>query len=218
MKEQLQSFKLGFKTIPVQFISGFISTPHNPTEKFRLKGEFGSEEIVELERKDRVQFYFCYDSNYEDLITLKASNVDFKSGENVSIIELGDTFWFFGKRTAFYKAVVIGNSSRTFHYVTDSLELTKSLFKIELVDYLLALFCCAMAIWAGYELSLYVGNAYVGFVGGFIVLFLWAWNIIQLNKVLNKLIWEPLAISYEGQLRKEISKFVNSILDSNKTK
>src|SRR5215213_8097335 len=194
MKQQLKSFKLGFKTIPVQFVQGFITPPHNPTEKFRLKDKFGIEELVELERKDRVEFYF-YNSDYEDLITLRTGSVDFKSGENVSIIELGDTFWFFGKRTAFYKAAVVGHSSNGHYFIPDSRELSKRFFHLEFVDNILLLVFLGIAIGFGYWASINFGSIFWGVVAGFIALPIASFIGLELIKILNKLIWNPLGDS-----------------------
>lgn len=89
-QSSIQPLKLGYRTIYFEFETASISPPENKVQKFWLRTENGSEELVELKREDIVQFRVTYKNGWVDKpISLKQKDFQLTSGQDVVMLRIG---------------------------------------------------------------------------------------------------------------------------------
>ncbi len=222
-----KSFKLGFKTICIDSISGKVSGLHKPVEKFQLRNERGSNELVELERQDRVQLTFGWKSDHCDawgsnfntaLITLNESfnnsGFNLKAGDEATLIRLSKDEGIFKKEIVLFNAAIIGNSSGEYHFVGDSADLSVSLCRTEFVENILGYLWWATAIGIGIWVYVTFGSIFSGCLAGLVAFFIGLFLFAGLYKSLEKLMWEPLGRNYESKIRREIISCAKELIES----
>jgi len=213
--QAIQPIKLAFRTIYFEFETGFISMPHKKTQKFLLRNESGSEELVELERDDPIGFWVKYKNGVEDLISLKRKDIQLTSGQEITMLRIGRKVIWGNK--LFSDVVLIDPIAKRHYYLTDlenfSVEwIWDDLGVLTLIP-ILATILVAAGVGFWYSESVF-GAIAVGTLSCFPAVLIIGILLLGVKKVLDGLILKPLVIIHASRVREHASLLVREFLSS----